>query len=262
MNREERRALGDRGPKVPSVELAFIHPGDVSAAFMSSVMRCRDYELMRTQQLFAVRERRARSGSIAKARNEVTTMFLRSQTEYLWFVDADMGFSRDALQQLLAVADPTERPIVSALCFGHRTGGFDEETNSELFETFPTLALWERNDEDEIIGFNTAVDYPRGKVCEVDTSGAACVLIHRSVLERIQAAEGDNWWSQLPHPLRSEPFGEDTSFFLRVADLGVRVFAHAGVRTSHDKGGVFLTERVWDEQEQRLRDVGLGSLEG
>jgi hypothetical protein len=54
MNRKERRAAGERGPKHPTVELAYIHPGDVSAAFMSSVVRCRDYELMRTQSLFGV----------------------------------------------------------------------------------------------------------------------------------------------------------------------------------------------------------------
>jgi hypothetical protein len=67
MNRKERRSVGERGPKHPTVELGFIHPGDVSAAFMLSVVQCRDYELMRTNNLFAVRERRARSGSIAKA---------------------------------------------------------------------------------------------------------------------------------------------------------------------------------------------------
>jgi hypothetical protein len=179
-------------------------------------------------------------------------MFSRSQTDYLWFVDADMGFPRTALQQMLDAADPIERPVVGALAFVHRTEGYDEETNADLFGMLPSLALWHRDDAGEIEGFGFAVDYPRNVACKVDTTGAACLLIHRSVIEKMQAAYGDNWWTPIPHPTRNEFFGEDTSFFIRLTELDLPLFVHTGVRTSHDKGGIFLTEQAWDEQ-QRLR---------
>lgn len=244
--------LGERGPKHPTVELAFIHPGEVSAAFMSSVVRCRDYELMRTQSLFGLRERRARSGSIAKARNEVTTMFMRSETEWLWFVDADMGFPRTALQQLLTAADPKERPLMGGLCFAHRTEGFDEETNAELFGMIPTLSVWDEQEDGTIVGWKAIFDYPRDTVCRIQSTGAACILIHRSALETVQVHFGDNWWTPIQHPERNETFGEDTSFYLRAHALGIPLFVNTAVKTSHDKGGIFLTEQTWDEQ-QRLR---------
>lgn len=255
MNRKERRSIGERGPRNPTLELAYIHPGDVSAAFMASVFRARDYEVMRTQNLFALRERRSRSGSIAKARNEITTMFVRSTTEYLWFVDADMGFPRTAAHQLLESADPVERPVVGGLCFAHRTEGFDEETNAELFGMLPTVSIWDRNDDDQIIGWKAIADYPRNAVCRVGSTGAACVLIHRSALEKVQAEYGDNWWTPIPHPTRNESFGEDISFFIRLDALGIPAFVNTGVRTSHDKGGIFLTESAWDAQQRQRAEV-------
>lgn len=255
MNRKERRSIGERGPVHPTVELAFIHPGDVSAAFMSSVVQCRDYELMRTNNLFAFRERRARSGSIAKARNEITTMFVRSNTEWLWFVDADMGFHRTALHRMLDAADPVQRPIMGALCFAHRTEGFDEETNADLFGMVPTISVWNEDESGQIVAWNAVIDYPRNAVCRIAATGAACLLIHRSVLEKMQAEYGDNWWTQIKHPTRdNELWGEDTSFCLRAHEMGIPLFAHTGVRTSHDKGGIFLTESAWDQQ-QKLRRV-------
>lgn len=259
MNRKERRSTGERGPRHPTVELAYIHPGDVSAAFMSSVLRCRDYEMVRTGVLFGVRERRARSGSIAKARNEMTTVFLSGEAEYLWMVDADMGFARTALQQALAIIDPIERPIIGGLCFAHRAEGFDEETNAEFFGHIPTISLWKRDDEGNILAFNTVADYPRNAVSKVDTTGAAFLLIHRSVLERMQVEYGNNWWTQIRHPERDDTFGEDTSFFIRAADLGIPLHIDTRIKTSHDKGGIFLTEKTYDQQE-RLKAALLADL--
>lgn len=218
---------------------------------MSSVLRLRDYELIRTQQLIGVRERRARSGSIDKARNEITTVSLAGTAEWILMVDADMGFSRDAVHKALAAAHPVERPIIGGLCFAMRTEGFDDETNAEFFGHIPTVSVWKRRESDDaVIAFNTVAEYPRDTLVKVDTTGAAFLLIHRSVFERMRAAYGDNWWTRMPHPEReNERFGEDTSFFIRADELGIPLHIHTGIRTSHDKGGIFLTEQTYDQQE-------------
>lgn len=252
MNRAQRRQLGERGPSNPTVELAYLTTGHPSDAFMQSVIRCRDYELVRTQgQLVGVRSRRARSGAIARARNQITEMYRRGKAEYLWFVDDDMGFSAHALQDLLHVADPADRPIVGALCFAHRTEGFEEETNAEHFGMIPTLSVWDRAEDDTIIGFKTWADYPRNALVRVESTGAACVLIHRNVIEQMHERYLENWWTQMYHPTRvGEVFGEDTSFFLRAQDMGIPLHVHTGIKTSHDKGGIFLTEQTYDLQER------------
>lgn len=251
MNRATRRLLGERGPSNPTVELAYLTGGHPSDAFLQSLIRMRDYELVRTQKLIAVRSRRARSGALPKARNEVTTMFARGSADYLLFVDDDMGFPASLLYNMLAVADPTERPIVGALCFAHRTEGFEEHTNAEFFGMIPTLSVWDKQDDGTIVGFKTWVDYPRNQLVRIDATGAACVLIHRSVIEAMQAKFGDNWWTQIHLPDGSgSVFGEDTSFYLRAAELGFPLHVHTGIKTSHDKGGIFLTEQTYDLQER------------
>lgn len=228
---------------------------------MQSVIRLRDYEMIRTQQLVAVRGRRARSGAIAKARNEITTMYQRGKADYLLFIDDDMGFPVTLIQHMLNIASP-DRPIVGALCFAQRTEGFEEETNAEFFGHIPTLSVWDKTDTGDIVGFKTWADYPRNALIEVDSTGAACVMIHRSVIESMQERFGNNWWTQITHPTRpGDVFGEDTSFFLRAHDLGFPLHVHTGIRTSHDKGGIFLTEQTYDLQE-RMKAVLAAEAEG
>lgn len=250
MNRAERRALGQRGPNHPTVQMMYLHPGEVSAAFMASVLRCRDYEVVRTGQLFGTSERRARSGGIARARNEMTEAFCDGQADWLWFVDADMGFPKDALHKMLAAADPADRPVVGGLCFAQASNAYEEETNAEYFALIPTLSVWEKDDGGQILGFRTVTDYPRDAMCKVNATGAALLLIHRSVVCDMRDVYGPNWWSELPRQ-NGATFSEDTSFCIRLDQMGVPLFVHTGVRTSHDKGGVFLTERLWDEQQAR-----------
>jgi hypothetical protein len=61
------------------------------------------------------------SAGIVDGRNTLAAFMCdQSEAEWLLMVDSDMGFSGDTLEQLIAVADPTERPVVGALCFGHR----------------------------------------------------------------------------------------------------------------------------------------------
>lgn len=247
MNRSGRRQLGERGPKHPVVEIAYLTDGRPSDAFMASVIRCRDYEAIRTQQLIGVRSRKARSGAIASGRNDLTAAFVDGTSDYLWMLDDDMGFARTALQLLLLGADPTERPIMAGLCFAHRVEGYDDETNAEIFGIIPTLSLWEQHDG-QVVRFITVTDYPRDAVVKIDTTGAACVLIHRTVLEKMRGEFGPNWWTQTAQP-GGGTFSEDTSFYLRAHQLDIPVYANTGVRTSHDKGGIYLTEQAWDAQQ-------------
>lgn len=230
---------------------------------MSSVIRLRDYELIRTQSLIGVRERRARSGSIDKARNEITAVFLQGPAEYMFMVDSDMGFPRDALQKMLAVVHRSpEAPIVGGLCFAMRTEGFDEETNAEFFGHIPTISVWKRREEDNrVIAFNTVVDYDRDSLVRCDSTGAAFLLIHRSILERMQSEHGNNWWTKIPHPERADTFGEDTSFFIRASGMDIPLHIHTGIKTSHDKGGIFLTEQTYDQQQELRAHLARLSME-
>lgn len=274
MNRAQRRALKREGAEAIPVEkgvavtLAYLCPGDVSALFHESCENLRRYERFRT---FASMNgqpwsnvpvtgleigslsRRAGSGGIADARNYLTREFLASESEWLLFIDADMGFPDFALHRMLGAAlNDGLKPIIGGLCFALSTVGYDPVNQAETREVFPTIGVWDRNDAGEIIGFKYVMKWEKGAVLQMDMTGAACLLIHRSVFEKM----GDGgWWSQIDAPEGAKDrdcvprFSEDVSFFIRAEQAGFKPWLDTAVATSHDKGGIHLTEAVWDFQQ-------------
>ena len=275
MNRAQRRALKREGTAAIPVErgaavtLAYLCPGDVSALFHESCRRLREYELFRTfaamngqpydnvpvsgLQLGSL-SRRAGSGGIADARNYLTREFLASESEFLLCADADMGFPAWSLHAMLGAAlNDGLKPIIGGLCFALSTVGYNEENQAETRELFPTIGIWDRNEAGEIIGFKYVMQWEKGSVIQMDMTGAAFLLIHRSVFE----AMGDGgWWTQIDAPEGAKDrdcvprFSEDVSFFIRAAQHGFKPWLHTGVTTAHDKGGAHLDEAMWDFQQE------------
>ena len=66
-------------------------------------------------------------------------------------------------------------------------------------------------------------------------------VVHRTVLEKIRANCGDTWFDKVTHP-GSRRFSEDLSFFVRAAGTDHPTFVHTGIKTAHDKGGIYLRE--------------------
>lgn len=187
---------------------------------------------------------RVSSVGIEEGRNEAVRVFLDSPAEWLFFVDSDMGFEHDGLERLIAVADPEERPIVGGLCFGY--GAISERidhAHAVVKRPFPVIFNLERSDGD--LGFRPQWSYRPGSLVPCDATGAAFLLIHRSVLERIREEWGDVWFERIKHPDAEKKWGEDTSFCYRVKQLlGIPVHVHTGVRTSHAKT-IYVTETTY-----------------
>ena len=238
----------------PKVAVAYLHPGEVSAAFTMSLLKLVLHETFMSGMPPLVIANRCASGNIVAARNEVVQQFLdSSKCEWLLFVDSDMGFAPDSLSRLVEAADKRERPVVGGLCFAVRRTGTDPETHAERFQCSPTVYRW-REFEDRV-GFEVVEDYERDAMVSASATGAAFVLIHRSALVKIRDAYGDRWFDRIPHekPLpHGTLFSEDMSFCIRVAGVDLPLFVHTGVKTCHDKGGRFYDEAEWDAQLARL----------
>lgn len=241
------------------VAIAYLHPGQVSAAFSLSLLKLMLHETYRTGVPPFVLANRCGAGNIVEGRNEAVAHVVdNTDCNWLLFVDSDMGFGADALERLLEVGDAAVRPVVGGLCFAVRRLGTDPETQAERFGCEPTVYRWrELADRD---GFEVVEDYERDAVVPVAATGAAFLLIHRSALERIRARYGDHWFDRVPHAKRdasgavvwSTVFSEDISFCIRTAGVDLPLFVHTGVRTCHDKGGRFYDESEWDAQLARL----------
>lgn len=192
---------------------------------------------------------------VAAGRNDIARQFLDSTDgEWLWFVDTDMGFAPDTVDQLVKSADPELRPVMGGLCFAikrQERGAF----HAERFRIQPTVYEYlELADE---VGFRPIPDYPRGQTIEVAGTGAACLLIHRGALERVRSQYGDAWFDPITHPTgakgKPRQFSEDLSFCVRLAAVGLPVHVDTAARTTHHKGGIFLDEDTYDQQQQRER---------
>jgi hypothetical protein len=184
-----------------------------------------------------------RSMELSHARNTATAAFLASDSDWLLWIDTDIGFEPDALEKLLAVADPETAPIVGGLCFIE--GDFSHDFRGGLRSSLaPTLYDWAwiepKSGMPGTYKMVARQEWATDAVTRVGATGAGFLLTHRSVYEKISAwlqesgAPPHIWFERIPGA-DGELCGEDISFCLRAHQIGLPVLVHTGVITTHQK---------------------------
>lgn len=228
---------------MPDTYAAYLHPNNVSASFHKSLWGLREYDLTNDQRIGGWGAVRSSGYGIPEARNEVINYFLSTDADWLWFVDADMGFEPDVLSRLHANAHPKKRPIVGGLCFAYKEEGFDLYHGIRS-RPMPTLYQWVSEKQ----SYQGWAHYPVNTLVRTAATGFAMTLIHRNVLETIRDEYGPVWCDRILKPkekVSDGPLGEDMSFFTRVGALEFPVFVHTGIRTSHHKEIFVQEEDFW-----------------
>lgn len=233
--------------------LAFIHGGDTAGAFTESVATTLIKDQGRhISHVFGFQS----SPRIATARCMVVAHFLEElrDCDWLWFLDSDMAWDYEAARLLFETADRKNVPILGGLCFaGGRS--YTESGKPTMFPTIYRLIA----DEDGSPSIDRVTDFPRNELIEVGATGAACLLIHRSVLVemfkryRYMPDGHENpfpWFAETV--LKGKQYGEDTSFCLRAQACGFKVHVHTGVDIKHRKS-MFLDTAMWDELHRPKR---------
>ena len=227
------------------VAVAYIHPTEVAASFHKSLLQLMLYDAGNRQRIVGRGGHLANfaaSGRLAEGRNELTRAFLDDlQAEWLFMVDADMGFAADTVDRLVKSANRYAKPVVGGLCFGQKRVGVGE-FGQERFAPFPTMYQWQ--ERDDAVGFSIVMEWERDQMVQVGATGAACLLIHRDVLEQIRDRYGDVWWDHITHP-SGTTFSEDMSFCVRVAAVDKPMWIDTSVKTSHMKN-IYLDEAWFD----------------
>lgn len=231
--------------KPGSLVVAYLHGGKVAHSFHHSMRGLQVWDLTNRQRLAGFIAQQCGAGRITDGRNDAVRRFLRTEGEWLAFVDSDMGFDPDSFDRLIDAADPVERPIVGGLAFGQRRGGLGKH-GAVHTEQFPTIYRWV--DGGQVSGCAPIHDYPRDALFECDATGAAFFIVHRSVLDKLAEVheEPRRWFGE--DIIDGQVFGEDLTFFRRCHALGYPVFVHTGVKTSHYKE-TYLTEDTQPSQE-------------
>lgn len=218
--------------------VAWVHPNDVAYSWFASMLALQGHfhGSGRRGRFLAMRYG---SGGIVEARNKVVDQFMASDEDWLFWIDTDMGFTADTVDRLLEVADPDSVPVVGGLCFANREVELDGFGGFATIPV-PTVYRWAQN-PDGTTGFTPWHEYPRDQLYRCEGTGAACILIHRSVLERMRDKHGPNWYSLIANPATGGAYSEDLSFCIRLAELGVPLHVHTGVKTTHLKQ-IWLSE--------------------
>lgn len=136
--------------------------------------------------------------------------------EWLWFTDVDVVVPPFILDQMLAVADPVERPILGALYFTRL-----DADGGNLW-----LPTW-MEDGNEFGEYTWVRRLQLGEVRELTMCAMGCTLIHRSVLEAMAVSYGpEDPWAWFGHDIINDPvtgmsrIGEDVTFCRRARSLG------------------------------------------
>jgi GT2 family glycosyltransferase len=209
---------------MPDAVIGYVHPGVVRAEFCASLLAvCMEGQTrIRTVMAFE-------SGpNISGPRNMLCRDFLQDGfAPWLFMCDTDMWFPADTVDRLIAAAgQPVERPVVGGLCFSRNADGGE-----------PYSTMYELTEKDGRPAFVRYGQWPEDSLVRVSATGAACLLIHRSALEKVAADGGDQaapWFRETavgPMAL----MGEDMTFCLRCAAAGIPVHVHTGVRVGHMK---------------------------
>lgn len=246
-------AAGARGSG--TVAIGYLYGSDVAAGFANSLSAMLWVQAGRRDKRVVVDVLAEHSGvNISAGRNRVMTRFLEESTaEWLLIIDADMTFEPDLPDALLFNANPVPgenyAPIVGALCFGVDEG-----------KLFPTLYDIKPDPSKGPAAVQTVryATFPRDSMFQVAATGAACMLIHRSVVEGVKAKDFDAvypWFQE--GKLGDERCGEDITFCLRAQIAGFPIWVNTGVSVGHQKAAILTLDMYRDQRAAAGMDADI-----
>lgn len=205
------------------VSLGNINPGKVSDGFWMSEKLFTAYDSNNRRVLGHAIPYRG-SGLVDIYRNFVVDIFLQLGDEYLFFVDSDITLEVDTCYRLLDLCNEST-PVV--------TGVYP--TIGPKGKIIPTLYTLGHNDKGEYTMLPWEGTLGEPPLMEVDGCGAGCLMIHRSILEKMQANYPPNkaWFDNLIY--NDVPYGEDLTFCMRVKEMGYKVYCAPDVWVRHEK---------------------------
>lgn len=159
---------------------------------------------------------------VDQSRNSIVTRFLKEKdSEYLLFLDSDMIFPPNLVNELLKI----DADIMTALAF------------RKWYPHHPTIYEYDGKN------FKSLINYEPNKIIEVDGCGMACCLIKRKVMEKIK----EPWFEfkKITDKERKKSFmlSEDLVFCRKVKKAGFNIKVDTGLVCGH-VGGV-IDERTY-----------------
>ncbi len=240
-----------------SVVVGFCHGDRVHPQWRRALSQVIVRDAMTRRRVVGEMDISASGAHVATGRCKMVRGFLAvpGRPEWLWIVDTDATFPPTILDELLAVADPVERPIVGGLAFGVKPqedaqgNTLMNDVGASRITVYPTLYRYDGEGRAYRIW-----DYERDGVVEVDGTGCHCLLVHRSVFEHeIWDMEHPNPWFRSGTVLNGGEVSEDLFFCLNARAAGFRIVVNTRAKTGHVKE-IVVDESLYESQRGMQRD--------
>ncbi len=163
---------------------------------------------------------------IDDARNTLAEGFLKSPTEWLFWMDSDMTFPPDTLVKLFDAAEAKDSKLVSGVYYQRL--GFNYPciwTRGEKTESGQVTGEGDPRSKYNKFLASFAIIHPDKKEpFEIHAAGFGCVLSHRSIYEMM-----DRPWFKFVDKTCSEDF----YFFVNAKELGFKAWAVPDIELGH-----------------------------
>jgi len=217
-------------------DIAYLHPGTVHTVFADSLTETiRAYPKTKALPMSAKR--------LVLNKNVATNWWLNnSTTDWLLWIDQDMGWEPEDIQHLLDTAEEKGPAVISALCFGYMNG-----------QIYPGFFV-ERDGNRLKAVVNQYMQYPKDEAFEVDGTGGGFMLLHRNIFQAMYNEphlEGyPYFYAQMEN---GKPHGYAQFFCKLATDLGFKIWIEPRAEVKHHQD-IPLTSYMYDRWWGRTDD--------
>jgi hypothetical protein len=207
-----------------TVTIAWCDDGKIDTEFAVNIMNLIKDNPKRVGSFYSVNG----TGMLSKSRNTLVKHFLEdTKDNWLLMIDSDERISSKTFKLLCDTATADERPVVSGLVF-------IALWNGPNLRPVPSLLYSDENGD-----FKFYDNYPRNEVIRVAGAGTGCLLIHRSVLQKLRDFAGPDlhdWaWFQDGPVGGNRWLSEDIMFATLLKSNDIPMYAHTGAVLQHHK---------------------------
>lgn len=175
---------------------------------------------------------------VYEARNRLARQAIKSEADYVLWLDSDMVFSPDFLQRMMTVSKENDIDFLTAVCFRRKPPY--------------TPTLFDRLEKtDAGASYTALMSVPDGRFT-VGACGFAGVLMTTDVLMSVAASNSGRMFD----PIKG--MGEDVSFCWRARQCGYDIWCNSSLEMGHV--GTFVVTREFFEaySEKGVKDGPLG----